>query len=142
MSELSLRRHALTCALLCALASLPACAATPAPYRVRFADLAHGTAVGYDGQRALVIELQPGERIPVNLQFDGEDFELVPAHPSLEFVAKHHCFVRIWRDGIRASFDGEHFDEKPRTPGRFRVGIEAHPGEATRLDVVVVSPRR
>jgi hypothetical protein len=91
---------------LCAPATLPACAATPAAYRVRFADVAHGAAVGYDDQRALVIELQPGERIPVNLQFDGEDFDLVPAHPSLEFVAKHHCFVRIWRDGIRASLDG------------------------------------
>jgi hypothetical protein len=142
MSDLSLRRHARTCALLCALASLPACAATPAPYRVRFADLAHGGAVGYDGQRPLVIELQPGERVPVNLQFDGEDFDLVPAHPSLEFVAKHHCFVRGWRDGIRVSLDGEHFDEKPRTPGRFHVGFEAHSGEATRLDVVVVGPRR
>ncbi len=54
MSELSLRRQALTCVLLCALAPLPSCAATPTPYRVRFADLAHGTAVGYDGQRALV----------------------------------------------------------------------------------------
>ena len=28
--------------------------------------------------------------------------------------------LRIWRDGIRASLDGEHFDDKPRTPGRFR----------------------
>jgi hypothetical protein len=142
MSELSLRRHALTCALLSAFASLPSCAATPAPYRVRFADLAHGTAVGYDGHRPLVIELQPGERIPVNLQFDGEDFDLVPAHPSLELVVKQHCSVRIWRDGIRASLEGEHFDENPRTPGRFRVGLETHPGEATRLDVVVVGPRR
>jgi hypothetical protein len=142
MSEPSSRSRALTFALFCAVTSLPACAATPAPYRVRFSDFAHGAAVGYDGKRALVVELQPGERIPVNLQFDGQDFDLVPAHPSLELVAKHHCFVRFWRDGIRTSLDGEHFDEKPRIPGRFRIGLESHPGQATRLDVVVVGPRR
>jgi len=140
MSQLFSRGRALACVALFTLAS--ACAATPAPYRIRYADVASGAIAGYDGKRALVLELSPGERVPVNLQFDGEDFELAPAHPNLELVAKRHCFVRFWSDGVRTSLDGEHFDEKPRVPGRFRVGLGAERGQAARLDVVIVAPRR
>jgi len=142
MPELFLRRHAFACVALSALVFVSACAPTPAPYRVRYADIASGATANYDAKRALVVELAAGERIPVNLQFDGEDFELAPAHPSLELVAKRHCYVRLWTDGVRTSLDGEHFDEKPRVPGRFRIGLGAKRGEATRLDVVVITPRR
>lgn len=142
MLDHSWRGHALTGALFCALFCTSACAATPTPFRVRYADASHGGSQGYDGKRPLVVELAAGDRIPVNLQIDTEDVDLVPAHPPLELVAKHHCFVRFWSDGVRASLDPEHFEEKPRIPGRFRVGLTAEHGEATHLDVVIVTPRR
>lgn len=116
------------------------CGHAMAPTRVRFADLGQGALKNYDGARPLIIEFQPGERLPVNLNVTGEGFELAPQHPPLEIVAKEHCFVRVDSDGFRFSRDGEHFD-KPRQPGSFRVGFWSHPGQQTRLDVVIVGPR-
>ncbi len=142
MPELSSPRCALACAVLSTLVALPACASTPDPYRVRYADVAHGAASRYDGKRPLIVELDDGQRIPVNLQLDGEDIALAPEHPALELVAKHHCYVRFWKEGVRASLDGVHFDEKPREPGRFRIGLTANRGAETRLDVIIVTPRR
>ncbi len=142
MSQHSWRERVLAGAAWCALVSTSACAGTPAPYRVHYADVAHGGSQGYDGKRPLVVELAAGDRIPVHLQLDAEDVDLVPARPPLELVAKHHCYVRFWSDGIRASLDPEHFDEKPRIPGRFRIGLTAERGQDTRLDVIIVTPRR
>jgi hypothetical protein len=126
--------------LLAAAGFTAGCAHEPTAMRVRFADLEHGAVKGYDGARPLIVEFQPGERLPVNLDVSGEGFELEPRHPPLEIVAKEHCFVRLGSDGFRLSRDGEHFD-KPRQPGTFRVGLRSRPGEPTTLDVIVVGPR-
>lgn len=116
------------------------CGHEMAPTRVRFADFGKGALKEYDGSRPLIIEFQPGERLPVNLDVSGEGFELVPQHPPLEIVAQEHGFVRVDSDGFRFSRDGEHFD-KPRQPGSFRIGFWSRPGQQTRLDVVIVGPR-
>ena len=117
------------------------CAHTPEPYRIRYADLGRQIA-NYDARSPLVVEFQAGDRIPVNFAFTGEDFELAPARPALEFVAKRHCFVRFSQDGVRVSEDGVHFDEKPRRPGSFRFGLGAQRGEQPRLDVAIAMPQR
>ncbi|HTQ06943.1 MAG TPA: hypothetical protein VMI54_23960 [Polyangiaceae bacterium] len=107
--------------------------------RVRFADFDHGALKGYDGSRPLIIEFQPGERLPVNLEVSGQGFELAPQHPPLELVATEHCFVRVGSDGFHFSRDGMHFD-KPRKRGTFRIGIWSRAGQHARLDVVLVGP--
>ena len=116
------------------------CGHEAAATRVRFADFGQGALKGYDGSRPLIIEFQPGERLPVNLEVDGEGFELEPRHPPLELVAKEHCFVRVGADGFRVSRDGVHFD-KPSQPGSFRIGFWSRPGQQTKLDVIVHGPR-
>ena len=85
---------------------------------------------------------QPGDRLPVNFEFTGEDFEMQPQHPPLELVAKRHGFVRIGANGIRTSPDADHFDSKPSQPGSFRVGFGAVQGKPAKLDVVITAPRR
>jgi hypothetical protein len=117
------------------------CGHEAAAMHVRFADFDKGALKEYDGSRPLIIEFQPGERVPVNLEFSGEGFELDPQHPPLEIVAKQHCFLRVSSDGFRVSPDGEHFD-KPRQPGKFRVGFWSHAGQPTRLDVIIEGPRQ
>jgi hypothetical protein len=109
--------------------------------RVRYADMEKGAAKGYAGDRALVVEFQPGDRIPVAFNFDSQSFELSPV-PKFDVVAKEHCFVRFGRNGIRVSSDGEHFDEKPKTQGRFGVGLRSEIGHPTELAVSVQTPRR
>jgi hypothetical protein len=118
------------------------CAHAPEPVRARYADLKNGAISGYAAQSPLIVEFQAGDRLPVNLAFSGEDFEIDPPRPSLAFVAKQHCFVRFGRDGIHASLDPEHFQSKPRAPGAFRVGFDATPGQPTTLDIVISGPRR
>jgi len=116
------------------------CGHEAAPTHVRFADFDRGALKNYDGSHPLVIEFEPGERLPVNLDVSGEGFALDPQRPPLELVAKEHCFVRVGADGFRFSRDGVHFD-KPRQPGSFRVGLWKRRDEHARLDVIIVGPR-
>jgi hypothetical protein len=118
------------------------CAHAVAPRHVRYADINNGALQGYTGAEPLIIEFQPGDRLPVNFEFTGEDFELQPRHPSLELVAKQHGFLRISAKGIRVSRDPDHFDIKPSQPGSFRVGFSAAQGKPAKLDVAIVAPRR
>jgi hypothetical protein len=118
------------------------CAHAVAPRHVRYADINSGALQGYTGAEPLIIEFQPGDRLPVNFEFTGEDFEMQPQHPPLELVAKRHGFVRIGANGIRTSPDADHFDSKPSQPGCFRVGFGAVQGKPAKLDVVITAPRR
>ena len=118
------------------------CGHGPEPVRARFADLKSGAISGYAAQSPLIVEFQAGDRLPVNLVFSAEDFEIDPPRPSLTFVAKQHCFVRFGGDGIHASLDPDHFQSKPRAPGNFRVGFNSTAGQPTTLDIVINGPRR
>jgi hypothetical protein len=123
--------------------ALVGCAsAAPPPTRVHFADIARGALANYTGQAPLVVEFQAGDRVPVDLSFTGEDFELVRQGAQLELVAKQHCFVRFDAEGIRTSKDGRDFDQKPSKPGSFRIGLGSKKGEPTKLEVAIVGPRR
>lgn len=113
-------------------------AATPP---IRYADLGHaGQALDLRGP--FVIQFEAGERLPVNFDFSSEDFELTPAHPNLELVAKHRCFVRFSSEGVRASLDPTKFGDKPKTPGSFRFGLNVRRGEQAKIDVAIATPRR
>jgi hypothetical protein len=119
-----------------------ACAHSPEPLRIRYADLGAGALAGYTGERPLIVEFHPGDRLVVELSVDAEDFELRPEHPPMVLVVKRHCFVRFAADGIRASPDGEHFEARPREPGRFHIGLTAERAHGTRLVVAIRTPRR
>ena len=110
---------------------------TPATV-VRYADVAPHTApTGLT--LPVVLQFEPGDRIPVEIEFDSQAFSLSPARPALELVAKRRSFVRVDRDGLHGSLDGD-FDEKPEAPGRFRAGLEVTPAR-TRVHIQVVTPR-
>jgi hypothetical protein len=119
--------------------ALSACAAhTPAPLVVRYAELGHGAPAARPGQ-PVVLEFEKGDRIPVNLAFQGQLFELAPEHPPIDLVARRHCFVRADARGIHGSLDGN-FDEKPLEPGKFSLFFEIT-RQAAALNVSVTSPR-
>jgi hypothetical protein len=118
------------------------CAASPPPFHARYAEIGKGALAEYRGDRPLVVEFQPGERLPVDLRIESEDFELVPAQPPLEFVAKRRVFVRFGSDGMRMSSDGVNFDQKPREPGRFQLGFSATKTTPPKLQAHVVAPKR
>lgn len=118
------------------------CAHGEPPKQVRYAELGHGALATFDGKTPLIVEFQAGDRVPVNLELTGEEFALAPEHPPVELVAKQHCFVWFGADGVRAAPDLAHLDEKPRQPGSFRVGFNTGPNQGTKLDVVIVGPKR
>ena len=113
-------------------------AATPTP--IRYADLGHSPSL--DLRAPFVVEFQAGDQVPVDFDFAAEDFELSPAHPTMTLIAKQHCFVRFSADGIRSSLDPRNFEQKPRTPGSFRIGLKVLRGEPGKLDVGIATPRR
>jgi hypothetical protein len=118
------------------------CAHSPAPMRVRFADINHGALQGYTGAAPLLVEFQKGDRVPVNFELTGEGFELDPSHPALELVATQHCFLRVGSDGFRLGLDPDHLDDKPRKPGSFRIGFGAARGQPAKVEVVIAAPQR
>ncbi|HEY5961439.1 MAG TPA: hypothetical protein VIV60_33000 [Polyangiaceae bacterium] len=134
--------------ILCRLMPLLACVAVATvgcgheatPMQVRFADFGTGVLKHYDGTRPLIVEFQPGERLPLDFHFRVEGFELDPQHPPLEVVVKQHCYVRINSEGLRISLDGQHFD-KPRQPGSFQIGFEEHRGQPAKVTLALEGPR-
>jgi hypothetical protein len=119
---------------------LCACASSPAPLRVSYAELLHPTPRKYFAQ-PLVIEFNAGDRLPVELGFAGQLFALSPAQPALELVAQRHCFVRVDGSGFRTSLDGRDFDAPPEQPGKFFAGLSITAEHGTKLVVKVETPR-
>ena len=113
------------------------CAGRQAAPVVRYADVGHRAPQGLS--LPVVLQFEPGDRIPVELEFESQAFVLVPAHPALELVAKRRSFVRVDEDGLHGSLDGD-FDAKPEAPGSFRAGLEVTP-EHSRVHIRVVTPR-
>jgi hypothetical protein len=118
------------------------CAHSPAPMRVRYADIGNGAMKGFTRDQPLIIEFQPGDRIPVNFDLSGDGFELEPEHPQLEIVVKQHYFLRVSAKGLRMSPDPDHFDDKPKQPGTFRVGFWLDRDQRAKVDIVIATPRR
>jgi hypothetical protein len=116
------------------------CAATVTPTPIRYADLGHSPS--FDFHVPFVVEFQAGDQLPVDFDFTGEDFELSPAHPTMTLIAKQHCFVRFSADGVRSSLDPRNFEQKPKTPGSFRFGLNVQRGGPVKLDVGIATPRR
>jgi hypothetical protein len=118
------------------------CATPPAPVRLSFAELRARPALALDGRAPVIVELAPGDRLPIQFTFTSESFALEPAHPEMVLVATRRCFVRLAADGVRVSADGVTFDEKPRRPGSFRAGLSAAPGAAPHIEIAVEAPQR
>lgn len=117
------------------------CAQAGAPMRVRYADVDKGALQAFTGEVPLIVEFQPGERLPVSFSLTADVFKLEPEHPALELVVTQHCFLRIGPDGFRMSLDPENFDRKPSEPGSFRIGFGQARGESAKVTVEVAAPR-
>jgi hypothetical protein len=125
------------------LAITTACAAHAPPARTyRYADLIQDPASGRHAfDQPLILQFEPGDRLPIELGFDDESFALDPAQPALALIAKERCYVRIDGEGVRASRDPNKFDEKPKAPGSFFFGF-SHQSTGPSLKVQVRTPRK
>src|SRR5690349_9935379 len=77
---------------------LTACGAAnaPAARAYRFADLvARPESGAHVFEAPAILEFEPGDRLPLRLEFSDVHFALDPAAPPLALVAREHCFVRI-----------------------------------------------
>jgi hypothetical protein len=73
-------------------------------------------------KQSLVIELREGEVVPLDVIVEGDYFATAPG-ASVPVTVKRTCFIRVDDRGIRISADGQDFDETPRVPGSFQLGI-------------------
>jgi hypothetical protein len=129
--------------LLVALALTAGCGAhAPTPHAYRYAELVRNPETGrHIFEQPIILEFQPGDRLPIELGFQDAAFALEPSVPQLSLIAKERCFVRIDGRGIRTSRDRAGFDEKPAAPGSFFFGF-AHRATGPALSVQVKTPRR
>jgi hypothetical protein len=77
-------------------------------------------------KQSLIIELREGEVVPLDVILEGDYFGTAPG-ASVPVTVKQTCFIRVDDRGIRISADGQDFDEKPRMPGSFQLGIGMTP---------------
>ncbi len=127
------------------LSVLVACAhTTPAPVVVRVRDAAASGAlreIGPDiGKRPLILELEPGDVVPLTFTLEGEHIGTAPDQAPLPLVAKRHFFLRISQEGLAISDDKDHF-ERPARPGSFAFGVGAD-RSGVRATVRIVTPAR
>jgi hypothetical protein len=132
----------LTSGLLISMAAT-GCASTPAATTpIRFSELGTGRVPPLALRVPFVIEFQAGDQLPVDFEFNSEDFELSPARPTMTLIAKQHCFVQFSNRGIRSSLDSHDFPDKGKKPGSFRLGLHVERGQPPKLDVGITTPRR
>jgi hypothetical protein len=115
------------------------CAGSAPVQRVRLADAASQGA-RIDWTKPLVLEVQPGDRLPVRITFVDQLFDLAPAAPLIELVAKRRGFIRIEPGRITSSLTGADFETSPLAPGQFRFGLSIT-RQGSWLELAVTTPR-
>lgn len=92
--------------------------------------------------QALIVEVQEGETIPLIFSLRGPFIATQEDAPPIQLRARRHFFLRIDKDGLRASADKLHFDEKPVKPGSFQFGLGAtKEGVRARIQIETPVPR-
>jgi hypothetical protein len=92
------------------------------PLRVRAFDHTPWPPLAKD--QPLIVDFKAGDRIPVTLRVDGEILATTPDPSTIWLTAKRDFSVRVRGSELRTSLDGAHFDDKPKTPGQFRLGLQ------------------
>lgn len=100
---------------------LAGCAPPPPALRVRSADLAGLGPITLE--RPVIVEFEEGDVIPLDFTLDGPFMKSPEGAPPIPLRVVRHFFLRIDKDGLKSSLDGEHFDWKPAAPGQFQVGL-------------------
>jgi len=104
-----------------------------------------GQPTAYDDatlrERPVVVEFHEGDVIPFDFTLEGD---LVAAPPtSIPMTVKRPFFLLIDpKKGLRTSLDGKSFDDKPRTPGSFRLGVSVTKDKGAHAELHIKTPTR
>jgi hypothetical protein len=115
------------------------CAHAPPAQHIRFSDAARSGS-GIDWTRPIVLEFQPGDKLPVHISLSDQLFGLSPAAPQLELVAKRRGFIRIEPGRLTSSLTADNFETRPLAPGAFSFGLSLT-RQGTWLALAVTTPR-
>lgn len=116
------------------------CATTAPPLRVRANDLhALDGVEGVIAERPVIVELFPGDTIPLYVTIEGEFAAGPTGAPPVPIVVKRHFFLRIAKDGLRTSADGS-FSDSPTTKGQFRFGVGVTKKDGLRAEIAIRTP--
>jgi hypothetical protein len=94
-------------------------------------------------QRPIVVELMPGDEVPLDVKVDGDLITTAPDAPPLKLVARRHFFVRFSKRGLETSLDNVHYGDKI-APGSFAFGVgftPAGPRATIQLSTPKLAPR-
>jgi hypothetical protein len=132
-------RHALLLVLALPLLGAAGCAHSAPAKQISLAELRRGALADWRGDGPLIVEFRPGDRLPVELDFQSQFFGLEQPAAGMELVVKERCFVRFDENGVRTSPDGIDFETEE--PGRFGIHLVTTKTTATTLKVQIVAPR-
>ena len=110
----------------CSLLLASACSTPKEPRFVRASDLGQLGEFKFD--RPLVIELMPGDIIPLEVKVDGPLVKSPDTMVSIPLVARQRFFLRIDGSGLKTSLDGKSFDRAPPLRGNVSVRVRRDQG--------------
>lgn len=89
-------------------------------------------------KQSLIIPLEAGESLPLDIAIDGEFIASEPGL-SIPLKVKQRCTMRIDDRGLRISANGKDFDAKPKKQGSFQFGLGVTK-EGKRATLHIVTP--
>lgn len=89
--------------------------------------------------RAIIVEFHEGDVIPFDFTLEG-DLVSAPA-TSVPMTVKRPFFLLIDpKKGLKTSLDGRSFDQKPRAPGTFRLGMSVTREKGAHAELHIETP--
>lgn len=116
-----------------------ASASLPEPVLVRATDASK--LAGIDLRtRPVIIEVMPGDVVPMDVKVDGDLIGTAPDQAPVMLTARRHFFVRVSKNGLELSLDKDHFGGKKLAPGALAFGFGLNQS-GPRATLVVTTPR-
>lgn len=118
--------------------ALAGCASSgPPPRHVKSADI--GKLGPLLPDQPLIIEFQAGDVIPLHVTLEGPFVRSPEGAPPIPLQVTRHFFLRIDKDGMKSSLDGEDFDWKAVKPGQFQAGVGVT-AEGVKANITIRTP--
>ena len=114
------------------------CGSLPEPVLVRLNE--GSTLTGVDvSRRPIVVEIMPGDEVPLDVKLTGDLIETAPGAPPLKLIARGHFYLRISKRGLEMSLDNVHYGDKV-APGSLSFGL-GFTGTGPRATLQVSTPK-
>lgn len=130
-----------TASLLSSFLALTACGSAPLPEPVVVRASDPSALARVDPKtRPVIIEVDPGDAIPLTVSVDGDLIATPPGQAPVTITARRRFFVRATKDGLALSLDGVHWDPKRLARGAIAFGFGVTAASGARANLTITTP--